>query len=249
MTAGRALAGYLRWHAQDAVLRAVTPVILFLAMGGVPLWSFARTVGLTALDRPGDAQHVALQIYGNTMPLAMTLGALILAGGLPATDREKQYFRFLFAKPVVAWAYYLQQFVVRLALFVVAMTLVPVFFSLIVTEVPVLAVTRSAILLALLYGSLVVLCGALVTKDGVAFIAVAASSFVLQQLGRAGALPGWLALVAGLLPPFVTADAVRVLWLSGAPAAAEDIVRVIGYSIGMLVAALLLVRRLPLARS
>lgn len=249
MTSGSALAGYLRWHAQDAVLRAVTPVILFLGMGGLPLWSFARTVGLGAMDRPGDAQDLALQIYGSTMPLAMTLGAVILASGLPATDREKQYFRFLFAKPVVAWAFYLQQFLVGLVLFVAAMTLVPILFSLTVTAVPVLAVAQSALVFALLYGALVALCGALVSRDGVAFVTVAATSTVLQQLGKTGALPDWLAQVAGVLPPFMAADAVRALWLSGAPVAARDIVHVTGYAIGMLAAALFLVRRLPLARS
>ncbi|MCE9603031.1 MAG: ABC transporter permease [Gemmatimonadetes bacterium] len=249
MIAGRPLVGYLRWHAQDTVLRALTPPILFLGLGGVPLWSFARTAGLDAMDRPGEAHDLALQIYGNTMPLTMTLGAVLLANGLHATDREKQYFRFLFSKPVVAWAFYLQQFVVALLLFAAAMTLVPLGFGAIVTAVPVLAVTKSAVLFALLYGSLVALCGSLVTKEGVVFIAVAATSMVLQQLGKAGFLPHWLALVAGALPPFLTADSLRGLWLAGQPVAAGDIMHVVGYSTAMLAAALLLVRRLPLARS
>lgn len=249
MNGGSPLGGYLRWHAQDSLLRAFTPAILFSGMGGFPLWSVARTVGLGAMDRPGESQSLALQIYGNTMPLAMTLGAVILATGLPATDREKQYFRFLFAKPVAAWAFYLQQFLVALALFVAAMTLIPIGFSAIVTAVPVLAVTQSALVFGLLYGSLVVLCGALVNRDGVAFIVVAASSFMLQGLGKAGALPDWLAGIARGLPPFVVADGMRALWLAGEPVPLGDIVHVTGYSIGMLAAALFLVRRLPLARS
>ncbi len=249
MNGGSPIAGYLRWQARDSLLRAFTPVILFAGMGGVPLWSFTRTVGLGAMDRPGDAQNLALQIYGNTMPLAMTLGAVLLATGIPATDREKQYFRFLFAKPVVAWAFYLQQFLVSLALFVVAMTLVPLGFTALVTAAPVLAVTKSALVFGLLYGSLVVLCGALVNKDGVAFIVVAASSFMLQTLGKAGALPDWLAGIARGLPPFVVADGMRALWLAGEPVPIGDIMHVVGYSIGMLAAALFLVRRLPLARS
>ena len=150
MNGGNPIAGYLRWHARDSLLRAFTPVILFAGMGGVPLWSFTRTVGLGAMDRPGDAQTLALQIYGNTMPLAMTLGAVLLATGIPATDREKQYFRFLFAKPIVAWAFYLQQFLVSLALFVAAMTLVPLGFTALVTAAPVLAVTQSALVFGLL---------------------------------------------------------------------------------------------------
>ena len=249
MTGRGPLAGYLRWQAQDSLLRAFTPVILFAGMGGIPLWSFTRTVGLGAMDQPGEAQSLALQIYGSTMPLAMTLGAVILATGIPATDREKQYFRFLFAKPVVAWEFYLQQFLVALVLFAAAMTLVPVGISAIVTPVPVLAVTQSALLFGLLYGSLVVLCGALVNKDGVAFIAVAALSFMLQSLGKAGALPDWLALVASGLPPFVVADGMRAQWLAGQPVPLGDIIHVTGYSIGMLAAALYFVRRLPLARS
>jgi hypothetical protein len=243
------LAGYLRWHAQDALLRALTPVLLFLGMGGIPLWSFADRLGLEAMGRPGDAQDMALQIYRSTMPLAMTLGAVILASGLPATDREKQYFRFLFAKPVVAWAFYLQQFLVGLVLFVLAMTLVPIGFSAVVTDVPVLAVAKSAFVIALLFGSLVSLCGALVIRDGVAFGLVAALSTVLQQLDRARQLPAWLAQGADMLPPFVAADNARSAWLAGQSVATNDMVHVIGYSVGMLAAALFLVRRLPLARS
>lgn len=249
MSAADPLLGYVRWHAQDALLRAFTPVILFVGLGGIPLWAFANRLGLEAMGRPGEAQEIALQLYGNTMPLAMTLGAVILASGLPATDREKQYFRFLFAKPVVAWAFYLQQFLVGLVLFVLAMTLVPIGFSAVVTDVPVWPVVKSAFVFALLFGSLVSLCGALVLKDGVAFVLVAAVSAALQQLDKARQLPAWLSQVADMLPPFVAADGARSAWLAGQSVAMNDMVHVIGYSTGMLAAALFLVRRLPFARS
>lgn len=249
MTASSPLVGYLRWHAQDAIPRALTPILLFLGMGGIPLWSIGGNLGLEAMGRPGEAQDIALQIYRSTMPLAMTLGAVILASGLPATDREKQYFRFLFAKPVAAWRFYLQQFVVGVLFFVLAMTLVPIGFSAVVTEVPVFAVTKSAFVFAVLFGSLIALCGALVIKDGIAFVLVAAASTVLQQLDKARQLPDWLGRLADLLPPFVPADLLRSQWLAGQPVPVNDIIHVIGYSMGMLAAALVLVRRLPLARS
>lgn len=249
MTFGNPLLGYVRWQAQDALPRALTPVLLFLLMAGLPLWSASTQFGLAAMDRPGDAQRDALQIYAAILPIAMTLGAVILASGLPATDREKQYFRFLFAKPVSVWQFYLQQFTVAVAMFVAAMALVPLGFSAIVTAVSVVAVIKSAFVYALLFGSLLTLCGSLVNKDGVALVGVAAISSILQGLAQGEGAPAWIGFLAHVLPPFRTADLVRSLWISGQPVNPADVALVIGYSLGMLAAALVLVRRLPLARS
>lgn len=249
MTAGDPLLGYLRWQAQDTLIRVLTPVLLFLLMAGLPLWSAAGAYGLAAMDRPGDAQRTALQIYSATMPIAMTLGALVLVSGLASTDREKQYFRFLFAKPVSVWRFYLQQFAVAVAMYVAAMSLIPLGFSAVVTAVPVVAVIKSAFVYALLFGSLLTLCGALVNKDGVAFVVTAVLASILQGLARGDDAPGWLDFLASALPPFLSADSLRTLWIAGQPVNPADVLHVVGYSVGMLAAALVLVRRLPLARS
>jgi hypothetical protein len=248
MTGVPALAAYARFQARDALWRALMPVGLFALLAGLPIANLAARNSLAALRGPGQMHDVVMQVYGQTMPLAMTLGAIVLVHGLVALDRERQYFRFPFAQPVVPWQYYLQQFAVGTVLFVACFAVIPLAFGLVVTEVPVLPVLRSALLYALLYGSLAMLTGSLLNRDAVLFILLVIVGNVLQQLERAAALSGVVAGIARALPPFVAADAVRSTWLEGRAPDGHDLTLVVGYSLGMLAAALLLIRHRPLAR-
>lgn len=248
MTLGSPLAAYARWHARDALGRAAVPVILFLGMGGIPLWSIAAQRSLGAMRAAGETHAMATQIYTQTMSLAMTLGAFMLVGGLVATDRERQFVRFLFAAPVTPWRFYLQQFVIRLALFTACLALIPLGFRAIFFEVPVLPVIGSAALYGLLLGSLATLAGALFNRDGAVLLVTALVSSVLQQLNRADALPGWAAAVARALPPLGAADQIRTRWLAERALEGNDLVLVVAYSLGMLAAALWIIRHAPLTR-
>ncbi len=248
MSAPSPLLAYAPWQARYALLRAAAPLGLFMLLGGIPLWGIISGVGLEAVRQPGEAQSAAMLAYGQMMTLSMTLGALISVSGLVALDRERQYFRFLFSQPVVPWQYYLQQFVISAVLFAAAMALIPMGFGMLVIDVPVLPVVQSAFLYVVLFGSLALLCGALLNKDGLVFIAVLIFAVTLQQAEAAGALPGWLAAFANALPPFVAAQDVRAQWLAGQAAETGALIRVLLYSLGMLAAALFIVRRAPLAR-
>ena len=248
MTALSPLLAYAPYQARDALLRAIMPVALFAAMGGVPLWAFAGQEGFAAIQSPGPQQSAALTIYTQTLSLAMTLGAIVLVHGLAALDRERQYFRFPFAQPVVPWQYYLQQFAIGTALYVAFLAIIPIGFSLVITDVPVLPVLQSALLYALLYGSLALLTGSLLNRDGVLYILVVIVGFTLQQLDRSGALSDAMAAVAHALPPFAAADAVRTSWLAERALEGNDLTLVVGYSLGMLVSALYLIRNKALAR-
>lgn len=248
MSAPSPLLAYAPWQARYALLRAAAPLGLFLLLGGIPLWGIVSEVGLETVRQPGEAQGAAMMAYNQMMTLSMTLGALISVSGLIALDRERQYFRFLFSQPVVPWQYYLQQFVISAVLFAAAMALIPMGFGLLFIDVPVLPVVQSAFLYALLFGSLALLCGALLNKDGLIFIGVLIFAITLQQAEAVGALPGWLGALANALPPFVAAQGVRAQWLAGHAAATGAVVHVLVYSLGMLAAALFVVRRAPLAR-
>lgn len=248
MSARAPLMAYVPYQARDALPKALVPVGLFALLGGLPLWTIARQQSLEALQQPGRIQDAALQIYAQAMGMAMTLGAIVLMSGLASLDRDRGHVRFLFAQPVAPWRYYLQRFVVGAGLFVACFALVPLGFSAVVTEVPVVPALQGAALYALVYGALGTLCSAAWNKDGVAFILVIVLARTLQQLATTGALPGWLEGVAHALPPLHAADTVRDAWLAGRALAGNDLVLVLGYAAGMLVSALLLIRHRPLAR-
>jgi hypothetical protein len=248
MTGLSPLLAYAPFQARDAILRALMPVALFALVAGLPLWALSGQQSLVAMRSPGEHQAAALMIYSQAMTLAMTLGAIVMVHGLAALDRERQYFRFPFAQPVVPWQYYLQQFAVGTVLFVACFALIPVGFGLVVTEVPVLPVLQSALLYALLYGSLALLTGSLLNRDGILYILLVIMGFSLQQLERSDALSDLMAGVAHALPPFAAADAVRSRWLAERALDGNDLTLVVGYSVGMLVAALFLIRNKALAR-
>lgn len=241
------LAAYARWHVREALPRMITPLALFAALGGFPLWALANQVGLDAMGVPGSSENsTAMQMYSTMLSLSITLGSIVVASGIIALDRERQYYRFLFSHPVVPWQFYLQKYLLTAALFGLAMMVIPLVYSAVVADVPVLGVAAAAILYAFIYGSLAMLCGALLNKDGIAFIGVIVVTSVLQE--SAQMLPGWLAQVARALPPLKVADTVRRDLLAGNAVDTGDVVLVVTYSLGMLIAALLLVRRAPLAR-
>lgn len=239
---------YLRWHLRDSVPRAVAPVVIFLGVGGLPLWSLIGRQGLDAARTAGRFQDSLLQVYGQTMTLAMTLGALVVVSGIVSVDRERGHVRFLFAAPVSAWRHYLVRSIAGVTLFATAFLAVPIGFGAVVTPVPVLPVLQGALLLAFIYGSLTLLAGAITAKDGPVAIVLVVLSTVLQQLAKAEQLPRWAEVVAGFLPPLVLAGEVRGTWLAGADAAGGDLLLVLGYSLGMLVTALVVIHRAPLVR-
>ncbi len=248
MTLGSPLAAYARFQARDALLKALMPVGLFLVLAGLPIYTLAQRSTLAAMRAPGTLQDGAIRIYGEVMTLAMTLGAIVLMSGLASLDRERGHFRFLFSRPVAPWRFYLQQFVIATVLFVACFALIPVGFGAVVAAVPVLPALGSAALYALLYGSLAFLFSALLNRDGLAFILVMIVSRVLQQLDRAEQLSGFLSGLANALPPLQALDGIRTTWLAERAVTGNDVLLVIGYSVGMLASALVLIRQKSLAR-
>lgn len=240
------LAAYLRWNLRDGLPRLAVPIGLFLLLGGLPIWSLARTSGIASLREPSAAQQLALQAYTGMLEMSMTLGALVLMSGVVAFDRERQYFRFLFSNPVAPWQFYLQRYLLSVIAFALVMMVIPLGFSMIVTEVPVLAVAKSALLYGALYGALAMLAGALLNRDGIVLIGVVVITTMLQHIKAE--LPGWLGTVADALPPIAAADAVSKAWLNSSAADLGSLGLVVAYSLGMLAVALLLIRRAPLAR-
>lgn len=248
MIRGTPLALYARWQLRDAVFKAAIAPLMFAGITAIPLWGMHRQ----SLEEGGPGitafAVMAVQIYGQFVTLAMTLGAVLLMNGLASADREKQHFRFLFSRPAAPWAFYLQQFAISVALFTAFFALIPIGFGALVAPVPVLEVVWSAAMYAFFLGALSLLCSVLVNKDGALLIVVLMVSLTLQQAQPSGMLPGWVSWLADALPPIATADAVRTRWLAERAAESGDIALVLLYSLGMLGVALYLLRRAPLAR-
>lgn len=241
------LTAYLPWHARDAAWRALAPLIIAAGVIGIPVYSFLFAPGRAGVTDPRGAD-MAMNIYNGGVPLALVLGAIILMNQVIALDREKQHFRFLLAHPVMPWAFYLQRFAVGLALYVAAAGVIPLVFSALVLDVPVLAVIKSAALFGLLIGSLAMLCGVLINKDGLLLIVVYVVSAMMYDLRKAGVLTSWLEDLARALPPVGLASEMRGQWMSGGAVDSSELLFVVAYAGGTLALALYLVKRLPLAR-
>jgi hypothetical protein len=239
---------YLRWHARDSLLRSVVPLLLFTAIAVLPIRSLVSRFGMDAIREGGQLQQNVLQIYSQTLTLAMTLGAVLLLSGFVAQDRERGHVRFLFAAPVVPWQHYLMRALVAVLMFTALFVLIPIGFSRLVVPVEIVGVLKSALLFAALYGGLAMLAGALANKDGVLFILLVVATTILQQLDKGELLSQPLAGLARALPPLVLADGVRSRWLAGFEPASADLIHVGLYAVALYVVALVVIRRAPLAR-
>lgn len=249
MSRFRTLSLYASWQFRDAVPKAVfAPLAIFGVVAGFPLVFLAREHTLAVLRTPGDPQSMALATYNNFLPLTLALGAIILMSGGASLDRERQYVRFLFSRPVAPWVLYLQQFALSVLLFVAALSFLPLLFAWMVADVPVLAVAKVGALYALAYGSLALFCGALLNRDGIAYLGVIVVSQVLHSADQAGQLGTILSGVTKGLPPLFALSQVRTSWFAGGSAETGDLQYVIGYAIVMLAVALWVIHRRPLVR-
>jgi hypothetical protein len=243
----RPLIAYLPWHARDVAVKVFAPFLLFFVMAGIPLGVFSGQTEIPLFGGDPRLQDMALGAWRATSSLCITIGSILLMNGSFALDREKQHVRVLFAHQVPPELFYLQRFIVALSLFAASFILVPVIFSQIVT-VPILGTLLALLLSGFFLGSMLLLIGAITQRDGLVFIGTYLFSNVLQSITQAGAGPTWLRGLAWMLPPVKQLGDFSGAWLGGRTVEPQDLVLVLGYSIGMLVSALVLIKRAPLVR-
>ena len=248
MTDPRPLGSYLRWHARESFGRALVAPLIFLALAGIPLWAFRSSEPGVSLRDPGAARDFAINIYRTFFAMGTLLGSIVMVNQVPALDRERQFFRFIFANQVAPWHYYLQRFLVAYVLFVAGAALIPLGFSTLVTDVPIVGSIQAAAILGLLIGALTLLCGALTQRDGVALIVALIATSVLQQVAKAEQLPEWLEPIVSALPPVTLSSEMRAAWVANQAVLVGDVFYVVGYSLALLVVALVVIKRFPLVR-
>ncbi len=244
----RPLLAYAPWQARDAALRAVAPLFIVLAVAGLPLYGFMSSQEISDLSSDPRATELALQVYDSAVSLAMLIGAFLLMGNAVAFDRDKLHVRFLFAHPVAPEAFYLQRFVVAVVISTTLFVAVPVGFSWLAVPVSVLGTLKAYLIVQLLIGSLAVLWGSITARDGLALIITYLTTSILQQLDRADQLSPWLSTLSKGLPPIAAMERVADALMAGTGLVTNELILVVGYGLGMLVAALVIVKRAPLVR-
>lgn len=242
------LLAYVPWQLRDIFPRAVVPVVLFAVFGGIPIAATMSGVGAAASPDPEALGAMLRIVFLGVAPLCLTLGAFLLMTRSIAEDRERQYVRFVFSHPVAPAPYYLTRFVVGILTFLVCFLPVPLVLRAFGADVPLLGSLMAMFTILVLVGGLTTLCASLANKDGLALIVVYVATQSLQRLEAQDVLPAWAAPIARGLPPLESLNLAMKTLLEGGQWPVTDLVHIIGYGLGLLIAGLLVVRRAPLVR-
>jgi ABC-type transport system involved in multi-copper enzyme maturation permease subunit len=212
-----------------------------LALGpGIPVVALSAliTLFLTSAQIETNLVGGLPAILVGALDLTAWVLTLLATVGVVSADRAGGYHRTLFAHPVSPSLFYLQRWLLGGILVLAAMAIAAAALATRL-QAPSLwfeIVTRAA-LVYLLFGGLVFLCSTLVRRDWLAALGVLAAHAVLGVLAS-GAVARSLDL---LLPPVGL-----VLPGRGVPSGG-DLVYAVLYGIALVVAALVVLRRRPLA--
>lgn len=244
----RPLLGYVPWHLRDIVPRALVPLVLFGVFAGIPV---AVSLGGVGSAAPPDAEALGAMlrlVYVGVAPLCLTLGAFLFMTRSIAEDRERSHVRFFFSHPVAPAPFYLSRFIVGLATFAACFLPVPLLMRALGADVPLLGSMVAMLTVFMLIGGLTTLCAALTNKDGLALIIAYVVTQALQRLAATDALPAWSQPIARGLPPIESLNLIMKSLFEATDWPVTDIIHVVGYGLGLLVAGLLVLRRAPLVR-
>lgn len=232
-------ARYLPVQVRDV---ALGPFALFAAVSAMLVlvaWRFLAT-------RPEIMASPEIFVRG-TLSVVQTVAVLFAAGGVAGVDIQRGFYRAWFSKPITPWYFYLQRWLLGGAA-VLTMPLmlgggVALAFGGGSGVTP--GLLGNLALAYLLIGSLILLCGNFLERDWlVAFLLVFAQGrlhdmiTLFQRMGET--VHPAVIWTDRLLPPFHLVNPSTTLLAGG------DLVHVVGYGAGMLVAALLLLRHRPL---
>lgn len=244
----RPLLAYVPWHARDVFPRALVPLAVFAIVGGLPVFGYLRNQEIIDLANNASQADFVRAMFREVLPLAITLGAFLFMTQSVALDRDKQHTRFFFAHQVQPDAFYLQRFLVGLAVFLACFAPIPLVMNVLLPDLPVLGAFGALAIALVLVGGLTVLAGSLTRRDGLALILTFIIVRTLQQLSQADVLADWADPIARGMPPIQTMAELQRAFLAGGAFQWTDVVHVIGYGLGLLAAGLLVVRRAPLVR-
>jgi hypothetical protein len=244
----RPLLAYLPWQLRDMAVRGLAPLAIMLVVAGIPTFAFLRGQDIVDLVNNARQAEFVVQVYQSVATLAITLGAFLFMSSSVAMDRDKQHVRFFFAQQVSPVNFYLQRFAVGMLVFVAIFALAPLAVDVFLTDVHVWGSLAAYAISLVLVGGLTVLAASLTNRDGLALILSFLTIRTLQQLAAQDLLASWLKPIARGLPPIETMAQLSRALVEGNTVQGTDVIHVVGYGIGLLVAGLLVMRRAPLVR-
>lgn len=241
------LGRYALYQMRDyAIERGLVTALLLALTLGPPLFIVTHEQGPGWGRGAGGAAFIARILVDIAVPLS-TLAVLFAVNGIASLDRQRGYFRFLFAKPLSVPAYYAQDFAVRFVGVLVVSALSGLTISVGSGGAFPWNLVAYVALVYVLLGSVGFLLSALVQFDGLVLVLVWFVSAIVFQI-RAS-YPRWVPdAVVWVVPPVDGLDLARNAWLGGIGAfPAADLWWVIGYGAACFVLGLVVLRRRPLA--
>jgi len=223
--------------------------------GGITILFVVLLVFLTSRTRgmPGPDQHLPPLDW--LIELVAILGSVLATTGLVSDDRSRNYYRFLFAKPMDPVRYYAQAFVLRGLVVILIATFIAAVANAITFPIPVLGAIVYTAIFYLFVGGITMAqstvwrfgwVGSLATFLIAKLVAMLASPQAgVEQPWRSG----WIALHF-VLPPFAQQDQLHSL-LSSTPdwgLVAGSIAWCVGYGCLALAAAALVIKGLEWGR-
>lgn len=232
-------ARYLPLQLRDV---ALGPFALFAVVSAMLVLVAWRVLS----KRPEVMSSPEIFVQG-TLTVVQTVAVLFAAGGVAGVDIQRGFYRAWFSKPITPWYFYLQ----RWLLGGVAVLLIPLMIGGGIALVfgggsgVTLGLMGNLALAYLLVGSLILLAGNFLERDWlVAFLIAFGQARLHDMIGlfeRMGeTVHPAVIWTDKLLPPFHLVDP-STMMLSG-----NDLMHVVGYGGGMLIAALLLLKYRPL---
>jgi hypothetical protein len=239
------LGRYARWQMRDYVMGPGGITILFVVL---LIFLTSRTQGMGGAD-----QHLPPLDW--LIEAVAILGSVFATSGLISDDRSRNYYRFLFAKPMDPLRYYGQAFVLRGLVVILIAAFIAGVASAITFSIPMLgAVLYTAIMYVFVGG--ITICQSTVWRfawvGSLAMYLVSKLVAQMASLGTGIAQP-WRACWAVLhvvLPPFPQEDFLHPL-LTSVPhwgAMAGSIAWCVGYGCLALAAAALVIKGLEWGR-
>lgn len=244
----RNLARYAPWQARDYLFERGIPVLIICTLFG---WlTYGAMAGMRDGLGPEALRQLAVALWRSIVPQVALFGTILALNGIVATDLRQGYFRFLFAKPVSAPAYYAQSYAINgLSLGAITLLFFHILARLLGIPTPVWAAGYVLLYFVALGGIVFLASSASVSWlgrfDWLVASALWAGGVVTHELALRG--QRWARLVAPVLPPSWRTDEVFQALVAGVPPPTEPLVHLLAYGAVCFLLGLIVLRYRPLA--
>ena len=236
------LGRYSLWQFRDFWLERGIGILIIGFLWGYVLVAPMRGSMGTQLSAPNSP---LISIILQVASAIVSLSVLIAVNGIVSSDRKQGYYRFLFAKPVSAVAFYAQVFFVYMAGMLIAMLILA---SLLHTVLPTFSIVNYVLYAALIYvamGGIGFFLSVATRFDWLTLAAVWLGARVLR--GVYGPQNDWRSKLVELLPPVHKLDDIANSLIAHRTAEMWDVVWLVGYGAAFFVLGLVMLWRGRLA--